>query len=172
MGYGNDMMDNAPMGLFPQYKTCGTFGGGMASPQYSQSAYPSQYQQGTAMGAQNGMTVGAQQPVLPTGFPTGASPTPLIPTVPVQQHTFPGMAPSGAPQVPVTVESTLFTPGFLKTQIGRKMRVEFLIGTNGFTDRTGTLVAVGASYIILRPVDSDDLVLCDIYSIKFVTIIR
>jgi hypothetical protein len=77
-----------------------------------------------------------------------------------------------AVQVPSTVESPFFTPGFLRTQIGRKMRVEFLIGTNGFTDRTGTLVAVGASYILLRPIGSDDLMMCDIYSIKFVTILE
>jgi hypothetical protein len=51
------------------------------------------------------------------------------------------------------------------------MRVEFLLGTNLLTDRTGTLVAVGASYIVLRLVDSDDLMMCDIFSIKFVTIL-
>jgi hypothetical protein len=73
-------------------------------------------------------------------------------------------------QMPVTVSSPLYTPGFLRTQIGKRMRVEFLIGTNNLTDRSGTLVAVGASYIIIRLVDSDDLMLCDIYSIKFVTI--
>lgn len=77
----------------------------------------------------------------------------------------------GWTQMPTTVESTLFTPGFLRTQIGRRVRVEFLIGTNNLTDRTGTLVEVGASYILIQPIDSDDLMMCDIYSIKFVTII-
>jgi hypothetical protein len=74
--------------------------------------------------------------------------------------------------VPSTVQSTMYTPGFLTTQIGKLMRVEFLIGTNGpLIDRVGTLIAVGASYILLRPTGSDDLLLCDIYSIKFVTIL-
>jgi hypothetical protein len=84
----------------------------------------------------------------------------------------------GIPAVPIselppaTVQSTLYTPGFLRTQIGRQMRVEFLIGTNGpLVDRTGTLIGVGASYILLRPVESDDVMMCDIYSIKFVTIL-
>ncbi|HOQ08287.1 MAG TPA: hypothetical protein PLP87_10875 [Clostridiales bacterium] len=76
-----------------------------------------------------------------------------------------------ADQVPSTLQNTFFTPGFLRTQIGRRMRVEFLLGTNLLTDRTGTLVAVGASYIVLRLVDSDDLMMCDIFSIKFVTIL-
>lgn len=93
------------------------------------------------------------------------------PAAPGQSGT--GSAPTtpGWTQLPTTVESPLFTPGFLRTQIGRKMRIEFLIGSNNLTDRTGTLVAVGASYVLIRLIDSDDLMMCDIYSIKFVTII-
>ena len=37
-------------------------------------------------------------------------------------------------------------------------------------DREGTLIDVGISYIILREPETDDLVLADIYSIKFVRI--
>ena len=143
---------------------CGTYIGGMPTAT-SQGAYPSQPFNGSIMGAQQ------QLPSMPTGFPTGGTAMPLLPTTAGFPSTIsvPG-APAGT-QVPATVESTLFTPGFLRTQIGRRMRVEFLIGTNNMTDRSGTLVAVGASYILLRPIDSDDLMMCDIYSIKFVTIL-
>jgi hypothetical protein len=80
-------------------------------------------------------------------------------------------APPGE-QAPVTVQSPLYTPGYLRTQIGRRMRIEFLIGTNGpLVDRTGTLLGVGTSYVLIQPVESDDVMLCDIYSIKFVTIL-
>lgn len=72
--------------------------------------------------------------------------------------------------MPETLESTLFIPGYLNTQIGKYMRVEFLIG-NGLTDRNGKLVKVGASYIILQA-QNGDLVVCDLFSIKFVTIIE
>ena len=108
-----------------------------------------------------------QQPLpsMPTGYPTGGTTTPLLPS----QSGLPALPASEQP--PMTVQSTLYTPGFLRTQIGRKMRVEFLIGTGGLTDRTGTLAGVGASYILLRMIDSDDIMLCDIYSIKFVTLI-
>jgi hypothetical protein len=76
-----------------------------------------------------------------------------------------------AGRTPTTVESPYYTAGFLKNFIGQSMRVEFLIGTSGaLVDRTGVLVEVGASYIVLRPVLADDLVMCDLYSIKFVTI--
>ena len=50
------------------------------------------------------------------------------------------------------------------------MRVEFLIGTNNLTDRVGILEDVGASYILLRSIENDNIVYCDIYSIKFITI--
>jgi hypothetical protein len=99
---------------------------------------------------------------MPTGYAAGPAPSPGT-----------GVQGMGQPvPVPPSVQSTLFTPGFLTTQIGRLMRVEFLIGTNGpLIDRVGTLIAVGASYILLRPTGSDDVLLCDIYSIRFVTIL-
>ncbi len=76
-----------------------------------------------------------------------------------------------AMQTPTTVESPYYTAGFLRNFIGKTMRVEFLIGTTGaLVDRTGELMEVGASYIVLRPAFSDDLLMCDLYAIKFVTI--
>ncbi|MGI6227307.1 MAG: hypothetical protein ACOYJ1_13740 [Peptococcales bacterium] len=122
---------------------------------------------------QNDMASGLprQLPTLPTGVPLGTPVASAVPTAPATGvPAVPGTQ-GQAMQIPVTVENTLFTAGFLRTQIGRRVRVEFLLGTNLLTDRTGTLVAVGASYIILRPPESDDLIMCDIYSIRFVTII-
>ena len=63
-----------------------------------------------------------------------------------------------------------YTQGYLKTQIGKKMRVTFLIGTSQIQDRNGTLLEVGISYIIIKDIDTTTSTLCDIYSIKFVTI--
>lgn len=71
---------------------------------------------------------------------------------------------------PEILTNSIYTPAFLREQIGRLMRVEFLIGTNTLTDRIGILEDVGASYILLRSFESDSLVYCDIYSIKFITI--
>lgn len=150
--------------------TCGAYNS-LPVP-YQQGAFQNMSQNSSIMGLQQVMptqhTMTSQQAMstFPTGVPGGTPHASAVPTGPVQ----PGGIFHGE-QVPVTVESTLFTPGFLRTQIGRRIRVEFLLGTNLLTDRTGTLVAVGASYILLRPIDSDDLMMCDIYSIKFVTII-
>ena len=51
---------------------------------------------------------------------------------------------------PEILTNPIYTPAFLRQQIGRLMRVEFLIGTNNITDRIGILEDVGASYILLR----------------------
>ncbi len=75
-------------------------------------------------------------------------------------------------ETPVTVQSPYFTAGFLKNFIGKNVRVEFVLGTAGATtDRVGTLLEVGASYIVIQPLLTDDLLMCDLYSIRFVTIV-
>jgi len=63
-----------------------------------------------------------------------------------------------------------YTQGFLRTQIGKNVKIEFLIGTNMFIDREGILVDVGIDYLIINEVQTDDYLLCDMYSIKFVRI--
>ena len=71
---------------------------------------------------------------------------------------------------PETLTNNIYTPAFLRENIGKLMRVEFLIGTNNLVDRTGILVDAGASYILLRALESDIITYADIYSIKFITI--
>lgn len=71
---------------------------------------------------------------------------------------------------PEILTNNIYTPAFLRQNIGKLMRVEFLIGTNMMQDRTGILVDVGASYILLKAIQGGNLLYCDIYSIKFITI--
>ena len=71
---------------------------------------------------------------------------------------------------PEILTNTIYTPAFLRQQIGKLMRIEFLIGTNNMTDRIGFLEDVGASYILLRSFEGDSLIYADIYAIKFITI--
>ena len=72
--------------------------------------------------------------------------------------------------LPETLTNPIYTPAFLREQIGKLMQVEFLIGTNNMVDRIGFLEDVGASYILLRSFEGDSLIYADIYSIKFITI--
>ena len=71
---------------------------------------------------------------------------------------------------PEILTNNIYTPAFLRENIGKLMRVEFLIGTDTLVDRTGILIDVGASYILLRALESDVITYADIYSIKFITI--
>lgn len=71
---------------------------------------------------------------------------------------------------PEILTNNIYTPAFLREQIGKLVRVEFLIGTNNLVDRIGILQDVGASYILLRALESNTITYADIYSIKFVTI--
>jgi hypothetical protein len=111
-------------------------------------------------------TMQMQQPMMGT-----QQQMPQMPQMPSQaQQTLPtGTAPVDFDLLPSTpVMDIEFTQGYLKTQIGKRVKIEFLIGTNMLIDREGTLTDVGISYIIIQEVDTDDLLLCDIYSIKFV----
>lgn len=72
----------------------------------------------------------------------------------------------------MTLSSLQYLNGALRTQIGSRVVVQFLIGTNTYQDRTGTLLAVGADYIILNETDTDDITFCDFFSIKFVKVFK
>ncbi len=73
-------------------------------------------------------------------------------------------------EIPEILTNPIYTPAFLREQIGKLMRVEFLIGTNNMVDRIGFLEDVGASYILLRSFEGDSQIYADIYAIKFITI--
>ncbi|MEG0371120.1 MAG: hypothetical protein RR645_02370, partial [Clostridium sp.] len=71
-------------------------------------------------------------------------------------------------QTQPTFDNPGYVQSYLKSQLGRFVRVEFLLGTNLLNDRTGTLIEVGINYIVLLT-PSNDKTMCDLYSIKFVT---
>jgi len=56
--------------------------------------------------------------------------------------------------------------GFLRTQIGRYMRIEQLIGSNTIEDRFGFLVGVGSNFIILQEITTGNIMVLDIFSIR------
>lgn len=94
---------------------------------------------------------------------------------PVWQGTGTAAVPETTPTIispvpPLNITSLQFLNGALRTQIGKKVNVSFLIGTNTVTDRTGTLLGVGANYIVINETDTDDILFCDFYTIKFVRV--
>lgn len=58
---------------------------------------------------------------------------------------------------------------FLQDHIGKTVRVEFVVG-NTKEIKVGKLFKVGEEYIVLKPHQSNRTILCDISSIKFITI--
>ncbi|WP_242855659.1 hypothetical protein [Ruminiclostridium josui] len=90
------------------------------------------------------------------------------PTVNQQLNPLAPITPTTEAQ-PMTTQSIEYMNGFLRTQIGKTVRVEFLIGTGTLIDKFGTLLAVGANYLVLRQAETDDIVVCDFFTIKFVT---
>lgn len=74
-----------------------------------------------------------------------------------------------APGSPIQ-QDVNYTQGYLRTQIGKRVRVTYLLGTSTLQDRTGILERVGISYIIVRNEETNTRELSDIYSIKFVVI--
>lgn len=113
----------------------------------------------------SGYTAQTQQPSPMTYMGMGGSTTETMPAYQEQADLM-----SQASDVPETLSNPIYVPGYLERQIGKIMRVEFLIG-NTITDRVGRLVEVGASYIVLRTFENSRM-LCDLYSIKFATIVQ
>ncbi len=95
------------------------------------------------------------------GFP-GQSPAPVRGDV---QEITPTLT-----QEPETLSDPAYVAGFLARNVGRLMNVEFLLNDQ-VVDRFGRLVHVGAAYILLQTVDPNVVIMCDIYSIKFVSIV-
>lgn len=145
------------------YSTAGTMGMQPAQRTVQSGAQPSGTM-GTAgaVGVQQGFPFdGGMQPG-PTsaGAQQGTIPQNLMPITPLTEP------------MPQTMQNVMFLNAALRTQIGKRITVSFLIGTNTFVYRTGTLLSVGANYILLLETDTDDLVFCDFFTIKFVRIYR
>jgi hypothetical protein len=63
-----------------------------------------------------------------------------------------------------------YIPGYLLSNIGKNVRAEFVIG-NSYVDKVGRLIEVGVNYFVLDDVNSKTHIMCDLYSVKFVTVI-
>lgn len=86
----------------------------------------------------------------------------------------PSFSVPSSPLVPPEYEQTIdydsvqYMNGFLRTQIGRYMRVEQLIGSDSTEDRYGFLVGVGNNYLLLQDISNGNVAIVDLYSIKYV----
>ena len=92
----------------------------------------------------------------------------LPPTVPRTAGADPSLDTQQGP--PPSTEKG-YIPYYLANNIGRSVRAEFIIGSNQYADKTGVLSEVGINYFVLHDVNSNTDIMCDLYSVKFVTVL-
>lgn len=101
-----------------------------------------------------------------TGIPYTTVPSmPSVPSVP-STPMYPPVQ-----EGPPTLMNIDYIPGYLASNIGRSVKAEFILGTSQFTDKTGILVDVGVNYFVLQDINSRTYIMCDLYSVRFVTIL-
>lgn len=69
---------------------------------------------------------------------------------------------------PPSVMDPGYIPGYLRTQIGKRVRAEFVF-ENLYLDKTGVLRDVGYNYFVLEDNATGAMIMCDLYSARFVT---
>ncbi|NLP28845.1 MAG: hypothetical protein GX370_08830 [Clostridia bacterium] len=135
-------------------------------PMQGQMQTPMQGQMGApSMQTTYNINQGAGMPgVTPIPTTQGMQQQPATGPSPVAGETF-----SQAPGSPV-MQGIEYIQGYLRTFVGRYVKIDFLVGTNSLVDREGVLLEVGISYVVLREAQTDDNIMCDIFSIKFVRV--
>jgi len=74
-------------------------------------------------------------------------------------------------QGPPPASDRSYLGGYLAKNIGKNIRAEFLLGTSILTDKAGILREVGVNYFVLEDYISRARIVCDLYSVRFVTIL-
>lgn len=72
---------------------------------------------------------------------------------------------------PPPVMDPHYLAGYLVTNIGRNVRAEFALPGGFFLDKAGILKEVGVNYFVLEDYISHAKIVCDLYSVKFLTIL-
>ncbi len=103
-------------------------------------------------------------PIYPLLPPTIHLPSQSSPTIQVPSNP---LLPPESRQT-LDYESLQYLNGFLRTQIGKYVEVEFLVGTSNRVMRSGRLIGMGINYILLLDIETQDIIACDFYNIKFV----
>lgn len=97
---------------------------------------------------------------------TGPNVLPVAPTFNVPDNP---LLPPGYQNI-LDYETLQYMTGFLRTQIGKYVRIEQLIGSDTIESRYGYLVGVGINYVLLKELSTGNIMMLDFYNIKFVYI--
>lgn len=100
---------------------------------------------------------------------SGVIPPSILPEAPQFQVPNNPLLPPGY-QETIDYENLQYLNGFLRTQIGKYMRVEQLVGSGNIEDRYGYLIGVGVNYILLQEIGTGNVSAIDYYNIKYIYI--
>lgn len=67
----------------------------------------------------------------------------------------------------VDAQNIQYLNSFARTQIGRMVQVNFLAGSTTMLTLEGTLLGVGANFLMINERGTNDITTCDFYSIKY-----
>ena len=103
-----------------------------------------------------------------TGSLSSLKPAPeRLDTIPITRDVITGATPAGGLGA-TTDDSIEYLNGLIRTQIGRRASIDFLLGTSGMITKDGYILGVGQNYILINEVDTDDITACDFFNIKFI----
>lgn len=88
-------------------------------------------------------------------------------TIPIYEDVIQNATPAGGIGAEQN-DSIEYLNGLIRTQIGRRASIDFLLGTSGMVTKDGYILGVGSNYILINEVDTDDITACDFYNIKFI----
>lgn len=89
----------------------------------------------------------------------------LIPDTPMFKVPANPLLPPGYQEI-LDYNAVQYVNGFYRTQIGRYVRVEQLVGSNTLDTQEGFLIGVGINYILLQEAPTGNVQVIDIYGIK------
>ena len=100
-----------------------------------------------------------------------------LPTYPQEPSAPPNLSPQESPDAVGNPQNNqeVYAGSFqaaLQNNLGYFVVIAFLIGTNGLTEKEGILYAVGNNFVTLYEQETDRYIVCDLFSIKFVTFFR
>lgn len=114
-------------------------------------------------------------PTIPLPSPEPEQTLPISPLPPKVLPVSPNITVPANPLLPPDYATTLdyeslqYLNGYLRTQIGKYVEVEFLVGSTNIAVKYGKLTGVGLNYILIEDPTTRDVSACDFYNIKFFT---
>lgn len=114
-------------------------------------------------GTDNPPSGNANTTIVPPASPEGAPE--LFPNAPTFQVPANPLLPPGYQEI-LDYNALQYVNGFYRTQIGRYVRVEQLMGSNTIETQEGFLIGVGINYLLLQEAPTGNVLVVDIYGVK------